>query len=183
MRFQSLLFIFALAASTLLFSCSGGEQDKKPEENKEVTANKSNEKSKGNSNVPAGTSRTPTPETVNQAETVKPVVEAYCIAMQKRDESSLRKIYSSASLRQLDADMRADGVRSLTEYLSNEPVGNKCSVRNEKIAGNAAIALVTTQTYPNGIQWKFIKEKGEWKMTNQSSDFDAVRKATKKSGK
>ncbi len=183
MRFQSLLFIFTISASMLLFGCFGEEETKKPEVNKKPKVSKSNDSTKSNSNTPTGTVKTPTPKTVNKAETVKPIVDAYCAAMQKKDEAALRKIYSRASLRQLQADMREDGVRSLAEYLSNEPVGPQCMVRNEQVAGNAAIALVTTQTYPNGIQWKFVKENGEWKMTNQSSDFDAVRKATKKAGK
>jgi len=167
----------------LLFGCFGGGETEKPEANKTPEVSKSNDSAKGNSNTPDGTVKTPTPETVNKAETVKPIVDAYCVAMQKKDEGALRKIYSQASLKQLQADMREDGVRSLAEYLSNEPVGNQCMVRNEQVSGSAAIALVTTQTYPNGIQWKFVKENGEWKMTNQSSDFDAVRKATKKAGK
>lgn len=180
MRFQSLIFIFAVTASILISGCFGETKTKKEETNKEANLNKPIAPKKKADDPPKGTVKTPTPKTVNKAETVKPIVDAYCSAMQKKDEATLRKIYSSASLKQMAADMREDGVRSLAEYLSNEPVGNQCLVRNEQVSGNAAIALVTTQTYPNGIQWKFVKENGEWKMTNQSSDFDAVRKSTKK---
>ena len=180
MRFQSLVFIFTISLSISFSGCFGGSETKKPETNKNTSANSSNKPAKDNSNTPNGTKRTPTPKTINPAKIVKPIVKAYCAAMQKKDEASLRKIYSSASLKQMAADMREDGVKTLAEYLSNEPVGNRCQVRNEKVSGDAAIALVTTQTYPNGIQWKFVKENGEWKMTNQSSDFDAVRKGAKK---
>lgn len=121
---------------------------------------------------------TPTPEEKVEAVTLKPVVAAYCEAMRKKDEAGLRKVYSAATIRSFEADMRAEGVSSLAQYLSTEPVGNRCEVVNERIQGNVGEALVSTETYPNGIMIKFVNEGGNWKMTNQSSDFDAVRKGS-----
>lgn len=121
---------------------------------------------------------TPTPEEKVEAVTLKPVVAAYCEAMRKKDEAGLRKVYSAATIRGFEADMKAEGISSIAAYLSTEPVGNRCEVVNERIQGNVGEALVSTETYPNGIMIKFVKEGGEWKMTNQSSDFDAVRKGT-----
>lgn len=120
--------------------------------------------------------KTPTPEKTVEAVTLKSVVTAYCEAMRKKDDAGLRKVYSAASVRSFEANMRTEGVPSLAEYLSIEPVGNKCEVVNERIQGDVGEALVSTESYPNGIMIKFVKEGGEWKMTNQSSDFDAVRK-------
>jgi hypothetical protein len=127
-----------------------------------------------------GIEKTPTPAQKVEAVTLKPVVDAFCNAMRKRDEAGLRKVYSQATLRSFEADMRADGIDSLSELLSTEPVGDKCEVVNERIQGNLGEALVITKTYPNGVMIKFVKENNDWKMTNQSSDFDAVRNSTKK---
>lgn len=125
-----------------------------------------------------GIEKTPTPAERVEAVTLKPVVAAYCEAMRKKDEAGLRRVYSTATIRSFEASMREEGARSLAEYLSTEPVGSKCEVVNERIQGNVGEALVTTETYPNGIMIKFVKEGGEWKMTNQSSDFDSVRKGS-----
>lgn len=122
-----------------------------------------------------GIERTPTPAEKVEAVTLKPVVAAYCEAMRKKDEAGLRKVYSAATIRSFEANMKEEGKSSLADYLSTEPVGAKCEVVNERIQGNVGEALVTTETYPNGIMIKFVKEGGEWKMTNQSADFDAVK--------
>lgn len=123
---------------------------------------------------------TPAPAEKVEAATLKPVVSAFCEAMRSKNEAGLRKVYSRATIRSFEEDMRADGVTSLWEFLSSEPVGEKCAVVNERIQGEVGEALVSTQTYPNGVMIKFVKEDGEWKMTNQSSDFDTVRKAGKR---
>ena len=118
------------------------------------------------------TSKTPDIATKNGAETIKPVVEAYCAARRAKDEAALRKLYTAASLQKLQKDMQAEGTKSLVEYLDSEPVGDQpCQVRNEEINGSQAIAEIRTATYPNGIRWAFAKENGEWKMTADSPDI------------
>lgn len=122
---------------------------------------------------------TPTPVPTVEAVTLKPLVDKYCKARQDKDEATLRGLYSAATLKNLIADARAEGKKSVGEYLSVEPVGDKCSIYNERIVGNTGEATFSTKTYPNGITWKFVKENGEWKFTDQSSDFDKVKQDSK----
>lgn len=170
------LLLFISAALFLNFSACGSDEEP-PAGNTSVNdSNAASPSNAANEDPLGGIERTPTPAEKVEAVTLKPVVAAYCEAMRKKDEAGLRKVYSAATIRSFEANMREEGVPSIADYLASEPVGEKCEVVNERIQGNLGEALVTTETYPNGIMIKFVKEGGEWKMTNQSSDFDAVRK-------
>lgn len=173
--------ILLLLTTLILIIFSGCTSSETP--NKNVNINSANTNTtKPNANSPIATETKPREETVNQADTIAPVVKAYCDAIRKKDEASLRKIYSQASLKSLEKDMKAENINSLIEYLSSEPVGDKpCQVRNEKIQGDRAIAEVTTETYPNGVPMYFVKESGEWKITNESPALQNVDKGASKS--
>ena len=124
-------------------------------------------------NAPAiNTVSTPPPTTVNQAETLMPVVRAYCEAIRKKDDAGLKKVLSAETFNTLERDAKDDGKSSVAEFLNSiEDVGTKpCGTRNEQINGNTAIAEVTTESMPNGARIKFVKENGDWKMTNESPD-------------
>lgn len=139
---------------------------------------------KTNANNPLAVTKKADEETVNKAETIAPVVAAYCDAMRKKDDAALRKIYSRASLQTLEADMKAENEKSLAAYLSSEPVGDKpCEVRNEQIKGDKAVAEIRTETYPNGIKYNFVKEDGAWKITDESPEFEAVKQTSANSNK
>ena len=99
--------------------------------------------------------------------------------MRKKDDAALRKVYSQAALKTLEADMKAEKQTSLAEYLSTEPVGDKCEVRNERIEGERAIAEIRTATYPNGLKMYFVKENGAWKMLNESPEIESVKQSAK----
>ena len=116
------------------------------------------------------------PVETKPAETIKPIVDKFCSAMKNKDENALRGVYSKATLRSFEQAMKQEEVETLVEYLSSEPVGDKCEVVNERVQGKVGEARVITKSYPNGIMLKFVSERGSWKMTNQSSDFDAVKK-------
>ena len=170
------ILAFFLASVLAAAGCSGGEETTE----KGTNTSPSPSASTAPSVDPLGNvTRTPEPKETVEAVTLKPVVDAFCDAMRKKDEAGLRRVYSKATLRSFEQDMRADGIATLHEFLSSEPVGAKCGVVNERILGNVGEALVTTETYPNGVMLKFVKEDGEWKMTNQSSDFDSVTKGGK----
>ncbi|MCO6510266.1 MAG: hypothetical protein J5I65_05680 [Aridibacter famidurans] len=170
-------FLIIISAVLFLnFSGCGSEEPPDAVNTADNGSNSAPSPAAANDDPLGGIEKTPTPAEKVEAVTLKPVVAAYCDAMRKRDEAGLRKVYSAATIRSFEASMREEGVSSLAEYLSTEPVGEKCDVVNERIQGNLGEALVTTETYPNGIMIKFVKEGGEWKMTNQSSDFDAVRR-------
>ncbi len=165
MRFQILIFSTILIFSFLLTGCPGGDQPK-PNTNS----------NSGQTNVNKGsnlaTNKTPTEATTNEAPTLKPTFTAYCDAMTKKDEAALRKVYSQATLKSLEADMKAENEKSLVKYLEADRVSNKlCEIRNEKIDGDDAVAEVKTEGAPNGFKVKFVRENGEWKLTNEFPDF------------
>ncbi len=182
MRFQNSAFIFVLIFSLFLMGCWSDETPSN--KNTESNSSTTNESAAANSNInttdPLATESNSAPKEMKEAITLKPVIDAYCAAINKGDNTALKNIYSLASWKALSADARAEGQNSVAKYLADsEPIGNKCQVVNERVAGNVAEALVITQTYPNGVPLKFVNEGGGWKMTNQSSDFDAVRKNSK----
>ena len=162
---KTYLLITAIFA-TLLFSACGDSTT-----NTNLTGNRANNAAPGNTNVDTNplAAQTPTPEsTTNNAPTLTPVYKAYCAAWVKKDEAALRKIYSSDTVADFEKSMKEDGIRSLVDFLSDDKASNElCEARNEKIIGDTATAEVKTLGYPNGITVVFVKENGEWKLTNR----------------
>ncbi|MEZ5308873.1 MAG: hypothetical protein R2684_17140 [Pyrinomonadaceae bacterium] len=179
------LLTTVILASFLLYSACFGEEETAKNSNSEAAssplAKNDNVATPSEANKPGLESSVTTPTPVKRVEavTLKPLIESYCKARREKNEAAIRKLYSAASVRDLEAKAREDGEASIVEYLEVEPVGSKCAVYNERVAGNVGEALVVTESYPNGSSWKFVKENGEWKMTNQSSDFDKVKAAAK----
>lgn len=164
--FLSTILIFAILSA----GCSEAETT--------INTNSANTNVQATTNAdPLATEKTPEVATENTAATISPVVTAYCDALRKKDEAALRKVYSKDTLKSYEADMKADNIKTLTEYLENEPVGDKpCETTNERIEGDTAVANVKNESYPNGINIKFVKEDGEWKMTNQSPELPTGKK-------
>lgn len=132
----------------------------------------------GNSNNPLETS-TPTPEqTVNDAPTLSPMFKAYCAAMDKKDEAAIKKFYSADTLKNFDEQMKDEGVKGLVKFLENDKMGAKCEIRNEEIKGDNAVAEIRGDSYPNGIKAVFVKENGEWKLTNKSPVLNNMKQST-----
>jgi hypothetical protein len=176
MRFQILFFSTILIFTLLLAGCTG--EQPKTNANANVTA--VNNPNKTNSLTE--TSKTPTEATTNEAPTLAPVFKAYCDALTRKDEAALRKVFSQATLKSLEADMKADNEKSLVKYLEVERVSNKlCEVRNEKIDGETGVAEVKTEGMPNGTKLKFVKENGEWKLTTEVPGFDEMKKTAESS--
>jgi hypothetical protein len=129
----------------------------------------------GNSNNPLET-KTPTPEqTVNGAPTLSPMFKAYCAAMDKKDETAIKRLYSADTLKNFEEQMKEEGIKSLTKFLENDKLGAKCEIRNEQITGDTAVAEIRGDSYPNGIKALFAKENGEWKLTNKSPALDNMK--------
>lgn len=115
-------------------------------------------------------------EVTNAAPTLAPVFKAYCEAWAKKDEAALRKVYSADTIKMFEEDMKAQKIKSLLKYLEDDQVsGNVCEVRNESVQGDKAIAEIRTDTMPNGIKIEFVKENGEWKLTNKSPSVEGVK--------
>jgi len=178
MRFQVLIFCTVVIFSLLLTGCPG---------NPPATDNSA---VKTNSNVSGNTGpdnrfipTTPTPETTNnEAPTLKATFLAYCDAKTKKDEAALRKVYSQATLKQFETEMKEENEKSLVKYLEVDQVSNKvCEIRNEKIEGDTGVAEVKTEGMPNGVKIKFVKENGEWKMTNEVPGFEDMKKSASNS--
>lgn len=169
MASRNALFIFVLAISLIGFGCGDAGTSNTANTN---TANTN----RANANNPIQTT-TPTPEqTMNSAPTLTPIFKAYCAAMEKKNEPAIRKVYSKDTLEDFEKDMKAEGSKSLVEYLSTDQVTTAlCDIRNEVITGDTAIATVKTAGMPNGEKIVFVKEGAEWKITNRSPSLDAVK--------
>jgi hypothetical protein len=149
-------------------------------------SNNGNSGNNGNTNAVAGGNdnnavavKTPTPEqTTNNAPTLTPVFKAYCDAMNKKDEAALRKIYSADTIKNFEEQMKANNIKSLLKFLEDDKVGNTCEVRNEVITGDSAVAEIRAESYPNGIKVVFVKEGGEWKITNRSPAIEGMKPST-----
>lgn len=165
-------YLFAIPtvlAISIFFAACGGSGASDGSSNTNLT--NTNTAAVTNSDNPLAVS-TPTPEqTINNAPTLTPVYKAYCAAMVKKDEAALRRIYSSDTIAYFEKEMKADGVKSLLEYLSDDQVTNElCEVRNEQINGDRGVAEIRSKGYPNGIKVIFVKENGQWKLTNRSPE-------------
>ncbi|MBP9664532.1 MAG: nuclear transport factor 2 family protein [Pyrinomonadaceae bacterium] len=165
---RSLLMLIAVAIVSLgMLGCGGTTPN----------TNASNTKA-GNANNPLETTKKQPEEVKNNAPTMTPVVKAYCDAWTKNDEGALRKVYSAASLKEFEADMKAEKAKRLIDFLKSDKItGKTCEASNEQITGDRAVVTFKADTYPTGIKLVFVKENGEWKLTNEMPDFDAVKKA------
>ncbi|MCY7376206.1 MAG: hypothetical protein LH472_09580 [Pyrinomonadaceae bacterium] len=176
MRFSILLFL------TILFVGCGGAETVSNTTNTTV---KNTNTATPNANNPLGTTKPPEAATANNAPTIAPVVAAYYEALKKKDDAALRKIYSRATLKSLEADMKEEKQTSLAKFITDlEPAPDKpFEVRNETVAGDVIVAEVRGGSYPNGIRIKFVKENGEWKMTQESPDVKTADKPVSNSAK
>jgi len=159
-------YLFILCIAIALAACGGGTP------NTNITANNVNTKpSNGNKDNPLATTTATPAATTNNAPTLTPVYKAYCDAMVKKDDAALRKIFSSDTVRTIDAAIKQDAIKppTLVKYFEDEQVTNDlCEVRNEQINGNEAVAEVRTKGTPNGVLIIFVKEGADWKLTNRS---------------
>ena len=170
MKLNILAIFSILVLSILIAACGGG-----PVANNSPAPVNSASVPKTNVNSPVAVT-TPTPGTAtNVAPTLTPVYQAFCNAMSKKDEAGIRKVYSADTLKDFDEQMKADKIKSLVKFLEDDDPAGNCSVKNEVITGDKAVAEIVSKNYPNGFKVVFIKENGEWKMTTQSPTFDAMK--------
>lgn len=164
MQYKILFFTIFFAFSLLMIGCGGTET---AVNSTNINAANTNT-ARTNSNNPLAVATPVQEQTTNNAPTLTPVYRAYCAAMVKKDEAALRKLYSQDTIKYLESEMKADGEKSLIKYLEDDGVTNElCEVRNEQIQGESAVAEIRSEGYPNGIKVVFVKENGEWKLTNR----------------
>jgi predicted lipid-binding transport protein (Tim44 family) len=112
---------------------------------------------------------------LNNAPTLTPVFKAYCDAWVKGDEAALRKVYSSDTIKSFEAQMKDEKVKSLMKFLEADKVsGTPCEVANETLTGDKATATIKSNKYPRGLPVEFVKENGEWKLTNRSAAISSM---------
>ena len=166
MPMKTIFFCVLVTCAALIAACGGGA-------NTPNTA--SNASNAVNSKDPLATNKAEAEKVSNAAPTLSPVYKAYCDAWMKDDEAALRKVYSADTIKQFEAEMKQEKAKSLIKFLATDKVsGNPCEVRNEKITGDTASATIVSNKYPNGIQAIFVKENGEWKLTNKAPSINAV---------
>ena len=171
MRFQTIIFTVILI--TFLNGCRSAETPV----NTNKAANGNMSAANVNTNNPLSTTAAPEKATTNDAPTISPVVKAYYEALKNKDDAALRKVFSQDTLKSLEADMKEENAKSLVKFITDlEPVPEKpFEARNEKIEGDTAVAEMRGGAYPNGIDLKFVKENGEWKMTNEDPEKGATK--------
>ena len=73
------------------------------------------------------------------------------------------------TIKLFESQMKEDKIKTLVKFLETDEISGKiCEVRNEQITGDTAVAEIRADPYPNGLKVVFVKENGEWKMTNKS---------------
>lgn len=162
MQYRSLVIVTVIFVSVALSGCGGSAT------NVNVNA------VQPNANVPANTNANA--ETVtNNAPTLTPVFKAYCDAWVKNDEAALRKVYSADTIKSFESQMKDEKAKSLMKFLEVDKVsGTPCEVSNEKITGDKAMGTIRSNKYPRGLTIEFVKENGEWKMTNRSPAISSM---------
>lgn len=174
MTFNKTLILTTVLLTILLPGCSQTEEPKTAANANKITVNAANSAVAETNAPPAfNTTRQPEAPTTNNAPTLTPVVMAFYEALKKKDEAALRRVYAQKTLKTMEADMKTDEMTSLVEFITNtETVPDRpFEVRNEQIQGDTAVAEIRGGSYPNGIRRIFVKENGEWKMTNDSPEF------------
>lgn len=178
--FARVILFSAIAAGSIAISACGGSGG-----NTAVSNANSNASASNANTDPLATKPMSGTEVVNDAPTLTPLIKAYCDAKIKNDEAALRKIFTSDTLRNFEEQMKDEDIKTLVEFLQDEKVSDKrCEVKNEKIMGDAAVARIFIDSYPNGSpEIYFEKENGEWKMTNKSPSFEAKKAANANAAK
>ncbi len=183
-------YIFLLTITLFFTACGGGNETPK---------NNANTPKPTNGNVATnGTNANPSPTTtpnnngttpkveapkVNDAQTLASVVKAYGEALKTKNDAALRKVLSASTVKGWEDEMKSEGKTKLAEYIaSTEYVeGKPYEVRNEEVKGDEATAEVKGGSFGVWSKIKFVKENGEWKMTDESPEFDGVKNAADKS--
>lgn len=160
MQYRSGIFVAVFLFSVALAGCGG------PTANVNVNAVKQDTNNAANTNAQSVT---------NNAPTLTPVFKAYCEAWVKNDEAALRKVYSSETIKSFEKQMKEEKVKSLMKFLEVDRVsGTPCEVANEHITGDKATAMIKSNKYPRGLPVEFVKENGEWKLTNKSAAITSM---------
>lgn len=174
MRSQLIILLTVVLFAVAMSACGGAA----PANSSNAAVNAANAL-KANTNNPLETTKSAAEQTLNDAPTLAPVFKAYCAAIKGKNEVAIRKVYSQDTIKFFEDQMKKDKVPTLLKYLENDKVDKTCEARNEQITGDKGVAEVKADSYPNGIKVVFVKENGEWKMTNKSPEIDNMKSSSK----
>lgn len=160
------LFAVLFVAAASIFAGCGSDPAGNLSNLKPANSNTANSAGANNASNDPTAVTTPTPDQVtNNAPTLTPVYKAYCAAVVKKDDAALRKVWTADSIKFFEDEMKAEGIKSLHE-LMDKVTNEVCEVSNERFKGDKAVGKVKNVSYPNGFDVLFVKENGEWKMSN-----------------
>jgi hypothetical protein len=180
------LYIFLITISLFITACGGGntETPKNGNVNIPKPANSATPAvNSSNGNVVPGlpTGPTPKPPTaeINKAQTLISVMTAYSEALKTKNDAALKKVMSASAVKGWEDEMKSEGKTKFAEYVaSSEYVeGKPYEIRNEQIKGDEAVAEVKGGIYGNWTPIIFVKENGEWKITDESPEFQSVQQS------
>ncbi len=163
----NLLFTFVAAAGIVAAGCGGAGMT--PTGGSNTNLGNTNAASPGG-NVELEPIKKPEAATTNNAPTLTPVVQAYYEALKKKDDALLKSVMSQAFIKSVEADMKEEKKTNMAAYMAEfDTIPEKpVEVRNEKIAGNDAVAEIKGGAYINWTPFAFTNEGGKWKFTGGS---------------
>jgi hypothetical protein len=157
--------------STLIFvaaACSGGSTS----ETNTANASAANAKTPIAATSPAAVNTntaiaiaSPTVQPSADSSAPCAVVAAHHAALVRRDEAALRKTLTQATIRQFEADAKAEGEKTIVGYLTaySSPA-SKPPVCGGTLQGDRAALQVKDGDTGVVSNWKAAKENGEWKL-------------------
>ena len=162
---RNFAFIQILSVSIFLAACSSSSEPNPP------NTNAANAKTPiASPSVAANSANTPAPiasPTIQASEGSSApcaVVAAHHAALVKSDEAAFRKTLTQATIRQFEADAKAEGEKTivgyLTAYSSPDPSPPICG---GSVQGDVA-TLQTKDAEGGVVVMRAVKENGEWKL-------------------
>lgn len=173
---RNLVFIQILFVSMFFAACSGDS----PTDTNTANANAANmaktpiasaNAAVANQNAPVAIP-SPTVQASANSEAPCAVVAAYYAALVRRDEAALRKTLTAATIRQFEADAKAEGEKTIVGYLTaySSPAA-KPPACGGAVQGDAANLQVKDGDTGVVSAWKAARENGEWKLDLLSVQF------------
>lgn len=167
MRFQILFFIAIFIIALFLLGCPSSPTETLNTNTANSAQNLANTRKNNANNNPFNTTKKEEAATSNNAPTLAPVVQGFYDALKKKDEAGVKKYLSASALKYWEDEAKAEKKTWLAFLLeSEEPVGEKREVRNEKIDGETAVAELKGGSLGVWTPAKFVKENGEWKFAS-----------------
>ncbi len=185
MNFQKYLILTASFILLVLTGCGGNTASNQTAVNSASNGRAANANAAPSANSLTTVTKTPEAATTDDAPTLAPVVQGYYDALKKKDDVQLKKVLSQELIKTTQADMKNEKVTgtmaaylALSDTIPEKPV----EVRNEKIKGDKAVAEVKGGAYLNWSPIAFVKEEGQWKLSNENPEVEAVKNGANKSG-